>query len=276
MAKYKKVLDGRAGEMAQRIAAWTLSQRKLVAMTQAQFAAHIGIGNAAQVYKLEACAMNYFSLDVLERMIAYAHRRGYTCEELFTGKTLSEMIDEEDAGAALARRFVEAGFEQIAVSRQIPPRSPSRGYETLPASAAGGLWPRAAVPVMSRVASGVDIAARSEEAPPAWCGEILHYLAAKQSLIAVRVVGQSMRPTYADGDMVVADTTRPVSSGIAVIVLTINDELAATVKHLVPAGDTAILISYDQAVSPRHIAASDVRAAYGIIDHLSLQTKGTP
>ncbi|HOD79971.1 MAG TPA: S24 family peptidase [Phycisphaerae bacterium] len=145
------------------------------------------------------------------------------------------------------------------------------GYRTVPPEAVPSVsdWWRQYVPVVGKIAAGTGLdAVEAREYPPGWCGEFLVYAGAPATAIAVRVEGQSMEPDYMAGDMVVVDPQQRVTAGIACVLLEVDGEREAVLKRIRIKGKSALLESINQAFAARAIQASQVAAAYKVIDHL--------
>lgn len=150
------------------------------------------------------------------------------------------------------------------------------GYRTVPAEdvPATKNWKRMYVPIAGRV--GRKVASDWEElaqSPPSWAGEFLVYEGAPPLAVAIRVPGESLRPQYADGDVVIVDPHAPANPGEVCCVLVRWDDMREVrLKRLRMTKRGVILepVNRDPKFKPQRIKLSEFDRAYKIVDHLPL------
>ena len=156
-------------------------------------------------------------------------------------------VESPDPSAA---KKVEPGYRLVA-AEDLPPN-----------------WKGKFVPLIGRLAAGEGIDTVEAEAhPPGWADTFVEYRDAPASAFAVRVVGDSMKPEYRQGDIVIADGAQPVQSGIACVIYDADDGRRARLKRLKVTKRTAVLESINADHPPVKLPATKVEA-YRIIAHL--------
>jgi len=145
------------------------------------------------------------------------------------------------------------------------------GYQTVLAEGLTGPWQGRYVPIINRLAAGerIDVDTDQAEAhPPGWADEFVEFAGAPPGAVALRVTGDSMSPTYADGDMVIADGGQPVRSGVAAVIYARDGSRCARLKRLTIRGRRAVLASINPAHPPIELDAGQLVGAYKIVAHL--------
>lgn len=124
------------------------------------------------------------------------------------------------------------------------------------------------VPLIGRLSAGAGAdTVEAEQFAPGRADAYLIYMGAPEAAFAVRVVGDSMLPDYADGDLVVVDGAKPVRSGVACVLVRHAGDRVARLKRIVYKGKIAILESLNPAYPPVRHPARNV-AAFALIRHL--------
>ncbi|OQB84470.1 MAG: LexA repressor [Planctomycetes bacterium ADurb.Bin126] len=273
--------------MARKIGERLHMLRRQSGLSQADLADFLGRANNNAVSRLERGAATSIDTDLLEGLIRFVEASGHSANWLLTGRDVSPSVTlERLEEAAQYRRFCEfvdrvppthTGEMTPPVVRRIradmkrQAKEDRSGYRTVPPEAVPSVsdWWRQYVPVVGKIAAGTGLdAVEAREYPPGWCGEFLVYAGAPATAIAVRVEGQSMEPDYMAGDMVVVDPQQRVTAGIACVLLEVDGEREAVLKRIRIKGKSALLESINQAFAARAIQASQVAAAYKVIDHL--------
>jgi SOS-response transcriptional repressor LexA len=129
-------------------------------------------------------------------------------------------------------------------------------------------WPERYVPIIGRLAAGIDLAA--PEGPTSAAAAAYRYLqfqGAPATAFALEIQGDSMLPTYHHGDMVIVDASTRVSAGVCAVVTRRDGERIARLKRLRIAGRTAVLESLNPKYKPIRLPASRVEA-YAVWKHL--------
>jgi len=135
-------------------------------------------------------------------------------------------------------------------------------------------WYKHYVPILGRIAAGEGIdTVEASEYPPAWAGEFLVYAGAPAGAVAVRLSGDSMAPTYNDGDIVVVDTQGRAEAGICCVIVD-DGERRALLKRLTERGGLPVLESLNAAYPPEPIGPDQLAAAYPVVDHLPRRVPG--
>jgi len=125
------------------------------------------------------------------------------------------------------------------------------------------------VPIIGRIAAGKgESTDEAEQFAPGEADAYVEHIGGPPRAFAVRVVGDSMNPPFADGDLVIADGDQPVCSGLAAIILDQNGPRVARLKTFYLDGDDAVLISNNHRHEPVRLPLDKVHGAYRIIDHL--------
>lgn len=181
-------------------------------------------------------------------------------------------FDPADPEQRITLHQVAALSTPAAVARHQVSRLVEPGFRTIePEQLPEDAWQAGYVPVISRIAAGEGLDTEEAEAhPPGWADEFLLYKDAPPGAFAVRVVGDSMRPDYAEGDMIVVDPRRHADRGVCVVIYEDGGDGArrARLKRLRRRGRQAVLESINPDYSPVAIPLDRVCAAYEVYDHL--------
>lgn len=133
-------------------------------------------------------------------------------------------------------------------------------------------WRPAYVPVIDNIAAGAGSdTVQAEDFPPGWAESFVAYPDAPEGAFAVRVSGDSMAPTYADGDMIVVNPHQQVSPGEVAVVLYQEPETGARLsrlKRLRLRGRQAILESLNPDYPPVTLESDQLIHAYPVLAHL--------
>jgi phage repressor protein C with HTH and peptisase S24 domain len=167
--------------------------------------------------------------------------------------------DPDAAQPRSAARVFSAGYREIE-------------REDLPAD-----WQGRFVPVVGRLAAGGETTDTSEAGQYA-VGDAATFVechGAPAGAIAVRVAGDSMKPTYRPGDILVADPAVQVSAGPAVVVYEDpSGSRWARLKVVRREGKEWVLESTNPAWSPLRIPARRIKRLCRIVRHLPLILEG--
>lgn len=139
-------------------------------------------------------------------------------------------------------------------------------------------WPGKYVPIVGRLAAGESLdvdTTEAESTPPGWTDQYVRYEGAPPMAVAARVVGDSMEPTYHDGDMIIADPDQPVRSGICCVMVQTEAGQQPKLKRLRLRGEEATLTSLNRSHEPVTMPAAHIRA-FKMIDHLPLLRQRPP
>ena len=175
--------------------------------------------------------------------------------EVLTDRAAEQMTAGASGGARARKPSMRPGFHTV------PPEDVPTSHD----------WHKHFVPVLGKIAAGEGIdTIEAAEYPPAWAGEFLVYAGAPPTSVAVRVIGGSMEPTYANGDMVIVDPAQPAASGeIACVQLARDDgSQVARLKRFRLTPKYATLESTHPDHKPERIRREKVVAAYRIVRHL--------
>ena len=167
----------------------------------------------------------------------------------------------EHAGRILAACRHRPGFQLV-------------GPESLPPD-----WDRHYVPVINRVAAGAGFdLAESESGPPGWANEYVACADPPAAAIAVRVVGESMAPRFASGDILIVDPAVAAQPGRPAVVIYNDDDqwgARAVVKVYDPGKRNVRLASLNPAAAPDIVVRrADVVRALAIWKHLPALVEG--
>ncbi len=212
-----------------------------------------------------------------------AGRLGVNLEGILPGW----MVMGDLPGGGIVTESLDGMIEKMEAAPPAPPaavpqpayRTGRPGYRTVPPEGVptDASWHEHYVPVIGRIAAGEGVGpkdlAEATEYPPAWAGEFLVYDGAPASSVAVRVSGDSMEPTYHDGDMVIVDPRQPADSGeVCCVLLDREGVREARLKRLRLLKRYAILESLnpDPQHAPEKIPRGQLARAYKIVEHLPL------
>jgi phage repressor protein C with HTH and peptisase S24 domain len=136
-------------------------------------------------------------------------------------------------------------------------------------------WRPAYVPVIDNIAAGAGSdTVQAEDFPPGWAESFVAYPNAPEGAFAVRVSGDSMAPTYADGDMIVVNPHQQASPGEVAVVLYQEPESGARLsrlKRLRLRGGQVILESLNPDYPPVSIESDQLIHTYPVLAHLARQ-----
>jgi len=168
---------------------------------------------------------------------------------------------------AIAERLTHELLEKEGILQQIAEGPAEPRHRLVTAEDLPDKWHGHFVPLLGCLAAGEGIeTAEAEAHPPGWADTFIEF-EGPISAFAVRVVGDSMQPTYHQGDIVIADGAQPVRSGIACVVYDTDDGRRARLKRLKVTKRTAVLESINADHPPVKLPATKVEA-YRIIAHL--------
>jgi len=152
-------------------------------------------------------------------------------------------------------RVVASGFREIA-AEELPGDSPTAGVH---------------VPIISAVAAGEALGTTAAEQHPAgFADAYVEYRGAPPRAFALRVVGDSMAPDFASGDLVIVDPDVQ-ARGRAACVLYVGPggERLGRLKILAEeAGGRCTLHSINPAYAPVELPCANLIAAWRIVAHL--------
>ncbi|NLF32018.1 MAG: S24 family peptidase [Planctomycetes bacterium] len=245
------------------------------------------------VSKIERGTLRRVEIDFLAAIVLFARDRGYSLVWLLTGegrmrggdRGVLEEIDDRELMIEIGRRRIGDTVHQyieelqgVIAQRSIDviesEKGPTGGEhligpEDLPAD-----WPAHWVPIVNAVAAGdsfVDTL-EADAGPPGWATEYVAVEAPPDRAIAVRVVGNSMLPRYASGDILVIDPAVAARPGQpAAIVYRADDgpyDTRALVKIWRPGRRYATLASENPEWKDLRIPLDHVKCAYAIWRHL--------
>lgn len=199
------------------------------------------------------------------------------------GVDLSDVVDE----SLIATYVPERGFYTRPLRDAIGQKKPKKkknktpdpkwkvtglvepGYHEVDRDELPPDWRGRFLPVIGRLSAGQGVdTTEAEEHAPGWADSFVAHDSAPTGAFALRVVGDSMLPDYADGDMVIVDPARPVEHGVACVIVSEDGERRARLKMLTRKGKTVTLVSTNKKHPPLKIPTDKMVAAYAIIKHL--------
>jgi len=231
-----------------------------------------GFDNQRAISRIEGASLQSLSFEHLDLLIAFAVDCGKTGAWLMIGDDALKSASKDELVGALGQKFAEELAEGAAppkrpwqVTRKVRP-----GFDVVGPESLGPDWQQHYVPIVGRVAAGVGFdTTQAEGNPPGWADEYVEYGGAPIGAVAVRVIGKSMEPQYASGDVVIVDTSVTVRSGICcVLVEDQSGERIARLKMLSVRGESARLRSLNNDFPEERIEAGRIAKAYPIHDHL--------
>ena len=252
-----------------------------------------GRGDPNQVDNVDIAAAAAPALGVLEGQLRRARESIDRLGRAAGGTLRADALTDAEVTAEFLRRNLIGPaqqriqeFIQTTERAFIPPErvSASTGTRRRPQTSAGDLagppvtvssselpaaWSTRFVPVVTGVSAGLLIRGGKIAVD-----EYVEAPGAPDGACAVRVVGRSMLPRFAPGDILVLDPQRPARSGEAAVVIYKDDggdtDTRAVLKLWCNTGRTVRLASLDTAVPPLILKAEAVLKVYGIWKHLPL------
>lgn len=271
--------------------------RRKIGLNQTDMSKYLGRANNNAVSRLERGDAGAISFDVLEGLVRLAEGAGFTAEWLLTGMKISATLPIPELQEALnyalnwhymltiphdgapkpgeLKKYAPYG---IRVESEQPFRATTvyePGYQEVDRDELPPRWRGRFLPVIGRLSAGEGVdTAEAETHPPGWADSFVAFEDAPSGAFALRVVGDSMEPDYADGDMVIVDPDRQVDSGVACVLVSEDGERRARLKILSKKGRQVFLLSTNPKHPPLKIPLKKLIAAYGIVEHLPRIIKG--
>jgi phage repressor protein C with HTH and peptisase S24 domain len=195
-----------------------------------------------------------------------------TISQYINGETLPKVARRAKIATAVGVPLGELEGGSYAVNASLAKRF-SAGYREIEREDLPADWQGRYVPVVGRLAAGGETTDTTEAGQYA-VGDAATFVechGAPAGAIAVRVAGDSMKPTYRPGDILVADPAVQVSAGPAVVVYEDpSGSRWARLKVVHREGKEWVLESTNPAWSPVRVPAKRIKRLCRIVRHLPL------